>query len=31
MSLLGVGVFYQPIVVGTVVILFAIGYRNQQS
>ena len=30
MTLMGVGVFYQPIVTGTVVILFAIAYRFQK-
>ena len=30
MTLLGVGVFYQPIVTGLVVILFAIAYRFQK-
>jgi ABC-type xylose transport system permease subunit len=30
MTLLGVGVFYQPIVTGAVVILFAIAYRFQK-
>ena len=30
MTLLGVGVFYQPIVTGSVVIIFAIAYRFQK-